>query len=99
MALLYSELLFKTRFKSSFRQYGAYRVASLVPTSQTAIFRFCLVTAKKGLVDLRRPFCSTDSQELIIGVIGVNNYKGHPLNDVPLSRAQKSNAHATKEHR
>ena len=32
-------------------------------------------------------------------LIGVNNYKGHPLNDVPLSRAQKSNAHAIKEHR
>ena len=29
-------------------------------------------------MDLHRPFCSTDSQ--ILG--GVNNYKGHPLNDV-----------------
>ena len=32
-------------------------------------------------------------------LIGINNYKGHPLNDVPLLRAQKSNAHETKEHR
>ena len=45
-------------------------------------------------MDLRRPFCSTDSQILGVSVgrfvlltprfwellIGVNNYKGHPLN-------------------
>ena len=31
------------------------------------IFCFCLVTVKKGLVDLHRLFCSTDSQ--ILGVV------------------------------
>ena len=32
-------------------------------------------------------------------LIGVNKYKGHLLNNVPLSRAYSTSAHVTKEHR
>ena len=42
---------------------------SLVP--RPLFFCFCLVT---GLVELHRPFCSTDSQILGVVIIGVNNY-------------------------
>ena len=70
---------------------------SLVP--RPLFFRFCLVTAKQRVwwISVGRFVLLTPRfWELLIGV---NNYKGHPLNDVRLSRVQKLNAHATNERR
>ena len=97
--ILHVQLCIKHQFLPFFQPSFPIHNNRCWSRSQTAIFSFLFCDGKKkGLVDLHRPFCSTDSQIWKL-LIGVNNYKGHPLNYVPLSRAQKSNAQATKGHR
>ena len=68
---------------------------SLVP--RPLFFRFCLVTAKRVWWNSIGRFVLLTPRfwELLIGV---NNYKGHPLsyNDVPLSRVQKQQRNIVK---
>ena len=70
------------------------RIPSLVP--RPLFFRFCLVTVKKRVWWISTGRFVLQTPRFWELLIGVNNYKGHPLNDDALLLAHWTSAHATK---